>query len=376
METYAPTLPVRTSPAIESVEPNIEATIEDLPVHSHRGSVCGAFAGGKRSKYVVSPSTLRKCSIAADGEDVCRLVVDGMLGTSVELWLTGVDASQAATVEAFVISELRRLEAVFSVFDERSELCRWRRGEVATPGRELSEVMRGALSWVRDSGGAFNPFVGELVELWRRGEERGRVPDAAEVSAAAESIAVSRFEMVDGKPVAVGDCSGLNLNAIAKGAIVDQIGESCFDAFEASTVGVNIGGDIRHWGDGTWSVGIENPLRPFDNEPPIAVVDLHDAALATSGAARRGFRFGGQWYSHVLDPRMGWPASGAASVTVVAADVETADVVATVGAVLDLAEAVEWISAQSGVDCLVVARDGTIATTPGWTDRFGPLRST
>ena len=63
-------------------------------------------------------------------------------------------------------------------------------------------------------------------------------------------------------------------------------------------------------------------------------IELRDAGMATSGRARRGYRIGGRWYSHVIDPRTGRTVDDVASVTVVASSAATADVLATLLGVL------------------------------------------
>lgn len=83
-------------------------------------------------------------------------------------------------------------------------------------------------------------------------------------------------------------------------------------------------------------------------------------AVATSGRARRGFRIDGRWYSHVIDPRTGWPVDAPASVSVVAPTAEVADVVATVVGVLGPRDglAVAERLGYSGLGCLTIESDG------------------
>jgi thiamine biosynthesis lipoprotein len=130
-------------------------------------------------------------------------------------------------------------------------------------------------------------------------------------------------------------------------------------------VTVNAGGDLAHRGGPPIRVGVENPLRPYDNEPPLMTIEVADAGLATSGRARQGVRIGGVWHSHVVDPRTGRPVDDVASVSVTACDAGTADVMATVLGVLDLDEALAWASAR-GLAMLRIAPDGSRASTTGW----------
>lgn len=303
-----------------------------------------------------------------------RFELHGPLNTVTDVRGVGASRTDTDEVESFVMAELSRLESVFSVFDTKSELSRWRMGEVARPSQELTHVLAEALVWQQRSAGVFNPLVGELTMLWARAENEQCLPDDEAVDSATRAIAGPRFRIGSDGPIQIGDCSNIDLNAIAKGFIVDLVTEKTFSEFEFDQLTVNVGGDARRLGAGSSPIGIENPLRPYDNEPPLTVVELTAGAIATSGPSRRGFKIGGERFSHVIDPRSGWPANGPAGVSIAANNACTADVVATVASVLDPASAVEWVARQDGVAGLVIGNDGEVTATPGWIDRFGGFK--
>ncbi len=277
--------------------------------------------------------------------------------------------------------EIERLQAIFTTFDPSSELCRWRDGTLPRPSPEFSRLMGQVLMWWERSEGAFNPLAGRLGTLWAEAERSGRPPDDDELSHTVAGVQKPCFSMVDGVVTVEGDCRDLNLNAMAKGYIVDR----SLDALERWLDGnrldieamvVNAGGDICQRGAVSSLIGIENPLRPYDNEPPLTTVELHNGAIATSGGSRRGFTVGERRHSHLLDPRTGLPVTNTASVTVVTGDAATADVVATAAAVMGPTGAVDWIDSLS-VDSaapiagMVIRPDGTRHTTAGWRDVAG-----
>lgn len=281
----------------------------------------------------------------------------GVLGTVIELRIGAADAETAddvaERVDGIVIAEIERLQAVFNARDEGSELRRWARGEVAEPSPELATVLASADEWTRRSGGAFDPRVGRLVELWTHAAADGRVPGGAELRRAVEAPP--------------GDATGVvDLSAIAKGWIVDRAVEIGRAQAGVAALTVNAGGDLRHVGAGSIVVGIEDPHRPFDNAPPLVAIRLSSGALATSGGARRGWRIGGRWYPHVLDPRSGRPVDRVASASVLAPDAATADVVATVLTVAEIDEGLAFVGDLERVECLVVDRDGHVERSPGW----------
>ena len=289
-----------------------------------------------------------------------------LLGTVVEVRVETTEDRVAVEADERAVAEIGRLQRVFDAFDEGSELSRWRRGDEGATSSELGELLTSALDWQRRSAGAFNPLSDVLTARWRRAEIEDRVPDADELQELAASIREPRFEVVGGRPVRTGDCAALQLNALAKGFIVDRAVAAAETAGSIVAVTVNAGGDLLHRGESTLRVGIEDPHRPYDNEPPLTSVDLRDAGLATSGGSRRGFRVDGRRYGHVIDPSTGAPADGIASITVVAEDAATADAIATSAGVLTAEDALTTAGALGAAACLVVDRDGVRRADHGW----------
>jgi thiamine biosynthesis lipoprotein len=105
---------------------------------------------------------------------------------------------------------------------------------------------------------------------------------------------------------------------------------------------------------GTWRIGVEDPAQP---DRLLAILDVTDSAVATSGRAHRG--------AHIVDPHTGSPARGLDSVTVVGPSLTWADVYAT-AAVARGPEAVTWLAGLPGYEALLVGDDGGLLATPGW----------
>lgn len=289
-----------------------------------------------------------------------------MLGTDVEVRVDGgPEASLAA--DAAAVGEFERLVGVFSIYDEASELSRWRRGDLDDCSTELTEVLAAALKWHAASGGAFHPAIAPLRHRWLVAAADGELPDAAELADLAAACAALPFTVTDGEVHRIADCSGVDLNAIAKGYILDRAAAAAFALPGVDAVMVSAGGDLRHLGVGSVIVGIEDPAAGYDNGEPRWRVQLAGVGLATSGGAGRGFQVAGQWYGHVLDPDTGWPVAHTTSATVVAPDAMTADALATVVGVLPPLEALRRAEAE-GWACLLVAADGDALTSPAWPD--------
>ena len=293
------------------------------------------------------------------------------LGTTLEVRVGGLSEGDGGILDAAVMAEVDRLERLFSVFDPDSELRRWTHREIDQPGPELQEVLAGALRWQRWSAGAFNPMVGLITARWQQAEDEQVEPRPGELAALASSIREPRYVVDSGGTIGVvGDLHGLSLNAYAKGWIVDRAVQRGLEAGPpcgGHDLVVNAGGDLRHVGPRALAVGIENPHRAYDNAPPLSSVIIGQAATATSGSARRAFHVGIQRYSQIIDPRTGTTVQTPASVSVVAPDAATADVLATILAVAHPGLVLERAT-KLGVAWLIVDQAGSRRANQAWTD--------
>lgn len=231
-----------------------------------------------------------------------------------------------------------RVIAEMSTWVESSVLSRFNRsaGEwQALPGW-FGTVLGCALDVARASGGAYDPTVGPLVDLWGFGPS-GRpagVPDPAAIDAARARCGWNRLDLdrATGHARQPGGMA-LDFSAIAKGFAVDAVADR-LAALGVQSALVEIGGELRGRGvkpDGQpWWVGVEAPPGAGASVPCELLVALHGLSIATSGDYRNGYVLDGRWHSHTIDPRTGRPvAHDLCSVTVLHRDCMQADALAT-----------------------------------------------
>jgi thiamine biosynthesis lipoprotein len=180
------------------------------------------------------------------------------------------------------------------------------------------------VSGVTDS--LFDPAMGVLVSVWGF-PDSPRLPDTAEIEAA---MAVSglRHLRMEQDTLYLDPGTLLDLGAVAKGYVCDRI-YSHARGLGAASVLVEIGGEIRCGGDAdpgrTWRLAVRDPR----GEGTLETLEMDSGAVATSGDYESFFCIGGRRYSHILDPRTGYPETGTASVTVVSNRASVADALAT-----------------------------------------------
>ncbi len=296
---------------------------------------------------------------------------EGVLGTSLELKIQTSHPTVAAEAQKLLLAEISRLERIFSRFIPDSELCVWlQTNQEVQVSLELAEVLRRSLEWQRISAWVFHPATDALSVLWRQAEQTGREPDPLELEAVLSLLRPIPYtlKLQDGKYFArLLTAVSLNFNAIAKGYIVDLAGKVAQSVAGVSEVLVNIGGDLRHMsnlenlgnleklGRHSVNISIADPRSSAQNIPPIAQIQIHNQAVASSGHHLRGFRVGETWYSHLLDPRTGRPVPAKISASVIADDSATADVLATIFSILPPNQSLEIANQLPRVGCLLVS---------------------
>ncbi|MEK7948118.1 FAD:protein FMN transferase [Pigmentiphaga sp. YJ18] len=216
---------------------------------------------------------------------------------------------------------------------------------------DLFVVLEQALSVARESGGAYDPTVGPLVDLWGFGPQGPCArPSADEVQAVRGRVGWDRIELdVAGRRARQPGGAYVDLSGIAKGYAVDAVARCLRRAGVAGYL-VEIGGELVGHGvkpDGTpWWVELD---RAWDtagvSSVPPTLVALEGLAIATSGDYRRHVSDGQGMYSHTLDPRTGAPiGNGVVSVTVLHPECMAADALATALTVMGPDEGLRWAS--------------------------------
>jgi thiamine biosynthesis lipoprotein len=287
-----------------------------------------------------------------------------------------------AGLQGVLQHELDEIVAQMSHWDGGSLLSRYNRAPAgswhALPP-QFFDVMDYALSVREDTGGAYDPAAGSLVNLWGFGptgryDQAGFYAPAREVVASVLAERQGRRPRLDHEQRCLYQPGGaiLDLSSVAKGYAVDCL------ALRLEGLGlrhylVEVGGELRGAGvkpDGQpWWVELEGVPDTAHSPVPQSVVALHGLAVATSGDYRRYFHHARQRASHTLDPRTGYPiANDVASVTVLASSCMAADALSTALTVMGV-EAGLPFAEQRGLAARYLVRDGDglrEVDTPAW----------
>ncbi|MDD5557894.1 MAG: FAD:protein FMN transferase [bacterium] len=275
--------------------------------------------------------------------------------------LAGLAGAPAAAAGA-AFAEIEAVERAVSIFRPGSDIARL---NAAPAGAEieLSRLSHEALLAVREAaamtGGAFNVLVLPAERRWgfktdaRRSvppDDGPPLPDAAAIVLREDGD--RRFASLAGEGM------GVDLGGIAKGFAVDRAVEALRSRGVRDAI-VEIGGDLRCIGrapgGAPWRVAVRDPRGGV-----LAVLEVGDRAVATSGDYEDFFVGGGRRYGHIFDPRTGRPAeSGVAGATVIAGSCAMADALATAVVVLGREEGERLVDRLPGVECLIADAEGT-----------------
>lgn len=295
-------------------------------------------------------------------------VYERVLGTELEVQIIADSARLARQAEATGLREIERLTRVFNRFDPSSELQRLqsRPGEAALLSEDLAFVLREAERWHLASAGAFHPGADALGAVWKRAEQLGTPPDPIVLAQIVSELRKPLWAFADHSRATYLSTLPMGLNALAKGHVVDCVARSMYGCPGVTSLLVNAGGDLRAIGESGVNVAVADPRSESDNLPPLITLHVRNAALASSGGARRGFRIGEVWHSHLIDPRTGFPVTEIPGVTVVAPSCLEADALATCLSVLEAEQGLALVDATAGAAALIVSRRGQQHASQRW----------
>lgn len=276
------------------------------------------------------------------------------------------DDEQAAQDTAVQLEQrINALEPALSRTREDSDLYRLNHADGAAC--EVSEdtyaAIEAAVQFAEWTGGAFDPTMAPLTDLWGINTDNAHVPAQTEIDAALTHVGYQNIELLGNNQVRLLNGAQLDLGGIGKGFATDAAA-AMLDGTQGvlATLGGNIGayGENPNRDSGNWVVGIADP---DDNAAFIATVEVRDLSVVTSGDYERYFEQDGKRYHHIFDPATGYPAdSGLRSVTVIDESSTRADALTTALFVMGLEEGMAFCE-QNDIAAVFVTADKQVHVT-------------
>lgn len=290
---------------------------------------------------------------------------ESLLGSPYEITIVSKDSLEAKKHVKSSIDEVKRIENLISDWLPNSQISKVNQNaglQEVSVDLEVYELVQRAIKISKLTNGAFDISYASMDKIWKFDGSMKEMPSIESIKKSVEKVGYQNIilNLKDTTIFLKNKGMKLGLGGIGQGYIADKIKEKLKK--EGCMAGlVNVSGDINTWGKlpngNPWTVGIINPLNKNN---VFATFPLVENAVETSGNYEKYVTFNGKRYSHIIDPRTGYPATGIISVSVFAKQTEVADAFATAIFVMGVEVGLDFVNQIKGVECIIVDDKGII----------------
>lgn len=271
---------------------------------------------------------------------------------------------------------IMQLEGSLSVTDENSEIYQLNQTGTMDLSEDSAQLLEQGLALCRMTNGALDLSIYPVLRTWGFTTGEYQVPTENEIAALLEHVDYENisFDSASGT-VTLEEGMQIDLGSIAKGYTGDCLAQLLEEGGVTSGL-LNLGGNVQTIGakpDGSpWRVAIQDP----ETAENLAVLEVVDKAVITSGGYERFFEENGQTYWHIIDPATGHPArSGVISATIIGDRGLLCDGLSTALFVMGVDAAAELWRERGGFEAVLVTDDGRIYITEGLEENLTLLES-
>ena len=284
--------------------------------------------------------------------------------TASALLLTGCSGAKSSTQtdQDLTYTDMKKLcekyDTTFSTTNTDSELYKLNHanGQPFTVSSETANLIQEGIHYSELSGGAFDLTIEPVSALWDFKADKPTVPSSDAIAQAVSHVDYTKVDIQDNTVTLEDPEAGIDLGAIAKGYIADQV-KTYLKKQGVKHAIINLGGNVDVIGtkpDGSkYNIGIQ---KPFDESgEAITSVQLKDQTVVTSGIYERYFKKNGKLYHHILDPRTGYPCeNNLYSVSIITDSSTKADALSTTCFLLGYEKGMELIQSMDGVEAIFI----------------------
>ncbi len=291
-----------------------------------------------------------------------------MLGSPFEVTVVAKDTVEGNVYIDMAVAEVKRVENLISDWIPTTPVSEINRNAGIKPvkvSQELIDLVDRSLKISALTDGAFDISYASMDKIWKFDGSMKEMPTPEAIKKSVEKIGYKNIIVDHANSTIFLKNKGMKIGmgGIGQGYIADRIKELLISKGCTSGI-VNVSGDINAWGKQPngeqWTVGIINPMN---KSKVFATFPLEDSAVETSGSYEKYVTFNGVRYSHIIDPRTGYPATGVVSVSVFAKTTEISDSLATGVFVLGVDVGLNLINQLPGIGCIIVDDKGGIHTS-------------
>ena len=288
-----------------------------------------------------------------------------LMGSDFEITIVDKNESNANFLLDLAINEISRIEKLISSWDKNSQTSLINLNAGIKPvkvDKELFDLITRALKISDLSQGAFDISYASLDKIWYFDKEMLEMPSKEDIIKSVLKVGYHNIILNKEKQTVFLKIKGMKIGfgAIGKGYAADMA-KSILVKNEVKSGIINASGDLTAWGKKPsgkdWMVAIVNPLN---KSKIFSWLPIKNKAVVTSGNYERFIKFNDKSYSHIIDPRTGYPSQGILSVTIFTEKAELADALATSVFVLGQEIGMNLINQLKGIDCIIINKENKI----------------
>ena len=264
--------------------------------------------------------------------------------------------------------EIKRIEKLISSWDENSQtsLINKNAGIASVKvDEELFQLIQRSLKISKLTHGAFDISYASMDRVWKFDGSMKEMPPIESITRSVERVGYSNIILDKNDQSVFLKLKGMKIGfgGIGKGYAADRAKELLQKRGVKAGI-INASGDLNAWGkqpDGKdWMVAIVNPLN---KEKVFSWLPVENSAVVTSGNYEKYVKLNGELYSHIIDPRTGYPSKGILSISILTKSAEFADALATSVFVMGVKTGLDFINQLKGVECIIVNADNKVITS-------------
>ncbi|TQM50903.1 thiamine biosynthesis lipoprotein [Arcticibacter tournemirensis] len=292
-----------------------------------------------------------------------------LMGNHFELSVVSDDKRWAEDCIDKAVSEIKRIEALLTTFQESSQTNLINRHAGVKPVRvdkEVFDLITRAVKISELTQGAFDITYGSIDKsLWNFDVNMKHLPAPETARESVKLINYKNIVLEASEQTVYLKEKGMRIGfgGIGKGYAADVAKALLLQNGVKSGI-VNAAGDLATWGsqpDGRpWTIAIADPNRKV---PYFSKLNISNMAIATSGNYEKYALIDGKKYSHTIDPKTGLPVSGIKSVSIICPSAELADALATPVMVMGVSAGLDMINQLRHVGCIVIDDNNHLFTS-------------
>ncbi|MDO6519813.1 FAD:protein FMN transferase [Zobellia uliginosa] len=256
-------------------------------------------------------------------------------------------------------AEIQRIENMISSWKPDSETSLINANAGIKPVKvsaEMFMLIERAKKLSEITDGAFDISFASMDEIWSFDGSMVRMPSKKEIENSVKRVGYEKIILNPAEKTVFLAEKGMKISfgAIGKGYAADKAKELLVSKQVLGGI-INAAGDLTTWGTKAtgekWLIGIANPLS---EEKIFSWLPIVESSVATSGNYEKYVVFNGVKYSHIIDPRTGYPSTGINSVSIFAKSAEICDALATAVYILGEKEGLALINQLGDTEAILV----------------------